>query len=101
VLVRAAGPALSAFNVSGTLADPVLRLANGQGATIMQNDNWATSAFSADVAAMSAQVGAFAFGATSRDSAALVTLAPGSYTALVSDVGNGTGNTLVEVYAAP
>lgn len=101
VLIRAAGPALAAFNVGGALPDPVLRLVNPQGATLMQNDNWASSAFSADVAAMSTRVGAFAFGAGSRDAAALIALSPGSYTALVSDATGNNGNVLVEVYAAP
>jgi len=39
VLIRAAGPSLSAFGVAGALQDPVLRLFNSSGAVIASNDN--------------------------------------------------------------
>ena len=35
------------------------------------------------------------------EAAIIATLAPGSYTAIVSGVNNTTGNALVEVYALP
>ena len=47
------------------------------------------------------QTGAFALPATSRDSALLVTLSPGSYTAQVSGAGGTTGIALVELYEMP
>jgi hyaluronate lyase len=101
VLVRAAGPALAAFNVPGTLPDPLLRLADAASATIAQNDNWSNSPLVADITSTSAAAGAFAFSTGSKDSAALLSLTPGSYTALVSDAGNNTGTALVEVYSVP
>ena len=48
-----------------------------------------------------AQVGAFALAADSKDSALIVTLPPGGYTAQVSGVGGTTGIALVEVYEVP
>ncbi len=101
VLVRAAGPALGAFNVGGLLPDPQLRLANAGGATLAQNDNWSSAAFADETSAMASRVGAFVFPVASKDAATLVMLTPGTYTALVSGTGSSTGNALVEVYAAP
>lgn len=101
VLVRAAGPALGAFGVTGALTDPQVRLVNAAGATLAQNDNWGSSVFSPEVSEAATGVGAFSFGATSRDAAALLTMNPGSYTAPVSGAGTGTGQVLVEVYVVP
>ncbi|MEO6244071.1 MAG: NHL repeat-containing protein [Opitutaceae bacterium] len=97
VLIRAVGPSLDIFGVTGTLANPRLDLFSGA-TKIFDNDDWGgdermTSAF--------ASVGAFALPAASRDAALLVTLAPGSYTVQVSGVGNTTGVALVEVYEVP
>ena len=43
-------------------------------------------------------MGAFALTAGSGDSAMVVTLPPGSYTAIVSGAGGTTGTALAEVY---
>ncbi len=101
MLVRASGPALAAFGVPGALADPQLRVIDGGGATLAQNDNWEGSVFAPEVAAATTGVGAFRFGAGSRDAAAWVMLNPGSFTVPVSGAGVGTGQTLVEVYVVP
>ncbi len=101
VLVRASGPALAAFGVTGSLADPELRLVNGAGVLIARNDNWGGSALAPDLAATAARVGAFAFAPASKDAAALPSLNPGSYTALINGVGNTPGTALIEVYATP
>jgi beta-glucanase (GH16 family) len=97
VLIRASGPALSLspFNVGGTLADPLLQLFNGQ-TLIASNQGWAGNA---QVAAAAAQVFAYSWtDPTSADSALLMTLSPGSYTASVSGASGDTGVSLVEVY---
>jgi len=94
VLVRAIGPSLGAFNVSGVLANPLLNLYRGA-SIIESNDNWGGNA---EVLAASTQVGAFPLTAGSLDSALLVTLSPGIYTAVISGVNAGTGVALVEVY---
>ncbi len=101
VLVRAVGPTLASFGVSGALADPRLDLyAAGQSVTpIYSNDNWGGDA---QLATAAAGCGAFALtGAASRDAALRVTLAPGTYTARVSGVGNTTGIALLEIYETP
>jgi hypothetical protein len=100
VLVRAVGPALGDFGVGGTLLDPSLRLVNGSGQTVAENDDWDSGNDPAAVEAAAARLGAFQFRRGSRDSAILTTLAPGSYTAIVSGVGDIVGIALVEVYDA-
>jgi hypothetical protein len=98
VLIRAVGPSLSGFGVTGVLANP--RLDVYRNTTLVQgNDDW--GGFTALATAFS-QVGAFPLAsATSRDAALLLTLQPGNYTAQVSGVLGTTGVALVEVYEMP
>ncbi len=93
LLIRAVGPTLASFGVTGALPDPALQIVDARGATAGANDNW-----DAGLAATFAQVGAFALPLNSRDAAVLVTLPAGSYTVQVSGANNGTGEALVEIY---
>lgn len=96
LLIRAVGPTLAGFGVSGALTNPKLEIYR-DGAKILENDDWAVS-----LAPTFSAVGAFGLAEGSRDSAILVTLMPGfSYSAQVSGVANGTGEALVEVYEVP
>ncbi len=95
VLIRAVGPTLAQFDVTGVLADPRLELYSGQ-TKLSENDNWNP----ADAARFT-QVGAFSLPAGSKDSVIVAQLAPGAYTAVVSGVGATTGVALVEVYELP
>jgi hypothetical protein len=98
VLVRGVGPTLSVFGVTGVLADPTITVFSGRTA-VATNDNWGTGGTTAaQITAASAQVGAFALNAGSRDAALIVTLQPGPYTVQVTGVGNTTGAVLLEVY---
>jgi len=97
VLIRASGPALDAFNVAGTLPDPVLTLFSGP-TQLATNTGWGTSANAADIMTTAAAVGAFSWSSGSADSAILVTLQPGAYTAQVTSASGDTGVALVEVY---
>ena len=98
VLVRASGPALIPFGVSGVLPDPQLQL-NGPAGALGSNDAWGGNA---QVAAAAATVGAFAWpNPSSNDSALLLTLPPGAYTAVASGASGDTGVALVEVYEVP
>jgi arabinan endo-1,5-alpha-L-arabinosidase len=102
VLVRASGPAIAAapFNVPGTLADPQLTLNNLRtGTVVAANASWGGDP---EIAAAAASVGAFGWSdPAGRDSAILVTLPPGNYTANVSGAAGDTGVALVEVYEVP
>ena len=98
LLVRAVGPTLTSFGVPAVLADPTITLY--QGATVIaSNDNWSSAANAAEIAAAASAVGAFALPTGSKDAALVATLPAGSYTAVVSGVGNTTGTALVELYA--
>jgi hypothetical protein len=95
VIVRAIGPSLSHFNISGALADPVLELHGPSGFTTLTNDNWKVPA--------SNQAAVAATGLAPTDdleSALVATLAPGSYTAVVrgNPITSASGVALVEVY---
>ena len=99
VLIRAVGPTLTNFAVSGAVAAPKLDLYRiGTSAPIATNTGWTTSGNTAAITAAAARSGAFALGANSADSAILTTLAPGTYTAIMSSANNTPGIGLVEVY---
>ena len=101
LLIRGAGPSLAALNVSGSLATPHLQLFNSSGGTIRENYAWQTGNDAGLVSAAEAATGAFAFGNASADSAILIVLPPGTYTAEVSGANQSTGTALVEVYEIP
>ncbi|MBI5767536.1 MAG: matrixin family metalloprotease [Verrucomicrobia bacterium] len=110
-LIRAVGDSLRQFGVTGTLDDCILTLFAGSGAQLRVCDDWdSPKATQPSLSAAATQVGAFALGTGSttgrQDSAMLVTLAPGNYTAQVSgNENNGssspTGVALVEIYELP
>jgi hypothetical protein len=99
LLIRGVGPGLAAFGVGGVLADPRLRVYRNADLQA-ENDNWSTVAAEGTASADAArEAGAFALAAGSRDSALIVTLAPGAYTAQITGAdGAGTGVALIEVY---
>ena len=68
---------------------------------VAQHVGWSTSADAVAIAEAALAVGAFAFAPGSQDSALLVNLAPGSYTAQVTGADGGTGVALVEIYELP
>jgi hypothetical protein len=94
VVVRALGPSLAQFGVPNPLADPRLGLYDGNGTLIMSNDNWKDSQ-QAPIANSGFQP------PNNLDSAILVTLPTGNYTAIMSGKNGGTGIGLVEVYRLP
>lgn len=97
VLVRAVGPSLAAFGVTGTLVNPRLALFEGPRLRYENDDR------SDDVALASLErrAGAFALPAGTRDAALVATLRPGAYTLQVAGVAETTGVALVEVYEVP
>jgi inosine/xanthosine triphosphate pyrophosphatase family protein len=101
VLVRAIGPTLSQFGVTGVLAQPSLSVVDSSGNAFASNTGWSTDANAATVASEMAAVGAFPLPTGSADSVLLLTLTPGAYTAVVSGVNGTSGVALVEVYQAP
>jgi hypothetical protein len=92
VVVRARGPSMRAQGVADPLANPVLQLFAGQ-TQLAVNDNWQDAPNAAQL-----QASGFA-PADALESAILVTLQPGAYTAIVTGAGGGTGVGIVEVFA--
>ncbi|MES2696553.1 MAG: TonB family protein [Verrucomicrobiota bacterium] len=95
VLIRAVGPSLAAFGVSGALANPQLQLFRGSGAVIASNDDWPALA---GWGAAFTSVGAFPLSPDTRDAVLLIALPPGTYTAQAAGAGTTTGIALIEVY---
>jgi hypothetical protein len=100
VLIRAVGPGLRAYNVTGAMSDPVLTIFKGS-LPYYTNDNWGTRPDAAEIATAAAQVGAFPLANDSADAALLVELPPGAYTAHVEPASGGAGEVLLEIYRVP
>jgi hypothetical protein len=92
VVVRALGPTLTQFGVTGVLADPFLELRDGNGNLVEANNDWQQSPEAATITAAGKAP------SNAKESAIARTLNPGNYTALVRGVGGTTGTALVEVY---
>jgi len=91
VLIRAIGPSLTQFGISDALADPTVRLFNANGVVIGSNDNWKDT--------QQAEIQATGNPPTNDlESAILITLPPGGYTAIVTGKNGGIGVGLVEVF---
>ena len=102
VLIRVVGPSLAQF-VAGTLDDPVLVLNQnvpGVGNQVVaRNDDYHTAENAAQIVATSQRIGAFALLPDEADSAILMALEPGVYTAAAQVKGDDeSGIVLVEVY---
>lgn len=96
-LIRGIGPTLATFGLGNVLPATKLTLFSGQGsAVVAANSGWGGSAA---LAAAFAQVNAFALPANSLDSAMVVTLAPGSYSAqLTGATASQSGSAIIELY---
>ncbi|HEV2843107.1 MAG TPA: DUF11 domain-containing protein [Chthoniobacterales bacterium] len=93
VIVRGIGPSLAALGVPNALANPTLELRDGNGAMVMENNDWQ------DNAAQAVELSAAGLAPTSPlESGIAATLPPGLYTALLAGQNNGAGVGLVEVY---
>jgi hypothetical protein len=91
VLVTAKGPSLTALGVTGALANPVLRLFDSANRLIATNDDIGAIAAGSELASIPWAP------RTAAESALVVVLPPGNYTASVS-AATGTGVALLEVY---
>ena len=114
LLLRARGPSLADFGVSGVLLDPVLQLYSGQ-TVIARNDDWqavdplcSTGGSPCGPISQIQSIGLDPCGAyqsggaaprgCSHESAMLVTLNPGPYTMIVSGSGGSAGVALLELF---
>jgi sugar lactone lactonase YvrE len=98
LLVRADGPSLTQFSVTGVLAQTMLGVYNAAGTVIASDAGWGNATNPAAIAAAAVQVGAFALAPNSGDSAQLVNLTAGGYTIQISGANASTGVALAEIY---
>jgi arylsulfate sulfotransferase len=92
VVVRALGPTLASYGVSGVLSDPTLTIVDSTGSVIASNNNWQDNINWVDV-----QKNGLA-PPNALESALVLHLPAGSYTAIVQGADGGTGIALAEVY---
>jgi hypothetical protein len=101
LLIRGIGPALAKFGLPGALPAPRLEINSGA-AVIAANEGWdkpaAGAATAAQIATAAASVGAFALTAGDADTALLLTLDPGTYTATIKGLNGAIGDVLAEIY---
>ena len=91
VLLRAIGPSLTQSGVPNALADPVLELHGPGSFATISNDNWRQT--------QELEIQATGLAPThDLESAIVMTLNPGAYTALVRGKNNSSGVGLVEIY---
>ncbi|HMG06354.1 MAG TPA: sialidase family protein [Chthoniobacterales bacterium] len=93
VAIRGIGPSLSQFGLSNLLTDPTLELHDGNGATLISNDNWMDDPVSAS------QLTAHGLGLQDpKESGIFTSLPPGQFTAILAGKNGGVGIGLVEIY---
>jgi len=92
VVVRAIGPSLASYGVSGVLSDPTLTIYDSTGSAIASNDNWQD-----DPNASLVQKNGLT-PSNALESALVLHLPAGAYTAIVRGANGGTGIGLAEVY---
>jgi hypothetical protein len=91
VLIRGIGPSLAASGVPNPLADPRLTLFDAAGTQLRANDNWRdTQQTEIEATGLAPQ--------NNLESAMVVNLSSGPYTAVLAGHNGTTGNGLVEVY---
>jgi hypothetical protein len=91
LVIRALGPTLTQFGVSGALADPTLTLLDSNGTVLASNDNWKNT--------QQTVIRATGFAPPNDlESAIYATLPNGNYTALLAGKNGATGVGLLEVY---
>jgi hypothetical protein len=109
LLVRAMGPSLAQFGLTGVLASPVVTVYDSAGLVVAGNTGWSTapvagpspvsSGVQPATSAIFASVGAFQPApTTTADSALVLTVPAGAYTVVVSGAAGATGVALVEIY---
>lgn len=100
LLVRAVGPGLAAFGLTGFASDPRLTvIRQSDGAVVAQNNDWGSA--TGDLAGAFARSGAFGLTAGSKDAALLAELPPGAYTVRLENTTATPGIVVAELYQVP
>jgi phospholipase/lecithinase/hemolysin len=92
VLIRGLGPSLTMNGVPNPLANPVLTLYDESAVPVTSNDDWGNSPDATEIMKTGIPP------KNEKESAIIMSLAPGQYTAALEGKDGGTGNGLIEVY---
>ena len=93
VAVRGIGPSLAQFGLNPVLADPTLELHDGNGTTLVADDNWQ------DDSAQATQLSANGLALSDpKEAGIFASLPPGQFTAILAGKNGGIGIGLVEIY---
>jgi hypothetical protein len=92
VVVRALGPSLASFGVSGVLSDPTLTIYDANGTVIASNNNWQDNVNAIDIQRNGLSP------PNALESALLLHLPAGAYTAIVRGADDATGVGSAEVF---
>ncbi|HYJ04808.1 MAG TPA: SBBP repeat-containing protein, partial [Chthoniobacterales bacterium] len=91
VVVRGIGPSLAAFGISAALQDPIVDLKDANGTTLLSNDDWQQG--------QPTEINQLNLAPSdSRESALVISLPHGNYTAILRGKNNTTGVAVVEIY---
>jgi hypothetical protein len=93
VVIRGIGPSLAAYGLSGVLGDPTLAIYDSRGSVIASNDNWLDNIYWIDIRKNALSP------IDQHESALVLHLPAGAYTAVLRGVNDSTGIGLVEVYS--
>ncbi len=99
LLIRGVGPGLAVFGVSGVVAKPVLSIYRGT-TLVAQNTGWSTSADAPAITTAATEAATFPL-AAGADSAVIVNLGNGLYTAQLTSADAAGGTGLIEIYELP
>ena len=92
IVIRGLGPSLATAGVSNFLPNPTISVVNSLGVTIAADDDWQTDPGASEIQSVGLAP------TNTLESATLLDLFPGNYTAILSDVNGNSGVGLVEIY---
>jgi uncharacterized delta-60 repeat protein len=100
IMVRAIGPSLAAFGITDVLANPTLEIHDSGNATVATNNDWRTTQQGGLITGDQwAEINSSGLAPTKDlESAIIIDLAPGNYTAVVRGFGNTIGTGVVDAY---
>jgi CSLREA domain-containing protein len=100
IIVRALGPFLTQFGIPNALANPTLEIKDSNNNTVAMNNDWKQTQFGGYITSdQVAEINQSGLAPThDQESAVIVRLTPGSYTAVVRGLGNTTGTGVVDAY---
>ena len=92
IALRGLGPSLASASITNPLPNPTLTVVNSSGVAVAQNDDWQTDPSAGAIQAVGLAP------SNPLESALVIAVVPGAYTAILSDASGSSGVGLVEVY---